>query len=751
MKNGVIRTRIFCLICVLMLMNLIGCGIKKKDIHKNIVQSDKHYTRQILDVPNGEEVTAICKSDSEILYVVTGDGKNSSSLWCVDGSNNWKKEYDIKEILGIEKNVYYEAYPSEEGGLLVQINSAVSETEGPFNSGKLYYIYIDELKNVKEIELKLPEINEQLRNAKEEVDKLNHVVNAKCIDGYMYVVDTNYSIFQIDISNGSSKCVFDSAQYEGSDLETELYIDEFYVYDEHIIMAFEDMIGIEGIVNHKREEEMTERFSEFFSQAKTPLTSFKLSIADNVLWTLCEDKICTYNLDSNESTQYKVIGTNSDEYVSSQVACNENIYATVYSIVDKKTYLYKYTNKEEVVATVSDTMSRKLKIWVLDSGEDSESASIRSFTDKYPNVEVEVEMGIAGNVTPADAIKNLNAQILAGNGPDVIYMDGLDISKYIESGELEDLSGIVKELEDSGDYFNNILEAFSKDNKVYVLPQSVNVIGKVGKKDVIEASEDGSKLLEYIENNKGNHPFIPYYSLNNYLVDQYYKYIKEDILNGTVEKEELCDYFEVSKELIKSQGIVDYPPHTLYLFSSGNYAMAYDEAYEFLICNITSVYTGPMAMDDIAKKNDGMVDYPSKEYMGYYVPCRCMAISSKSENKDIAIEYIKNTLGEDYLSKNTGGCAFTVNKKALVNKNQLEVKLFRNDEVGDLSEEEQKMYDEYLENTISYLETVDKPLTRDVLLDQMFFDEFYRYLNDEAELEAVVDGLLDKYKLYMEE
>ncbi|MDE5930979.1 MAG: hypothetical protein K2H40_00635, partial [Lachnospiraceae bacterium] len=52
--------------------------------------------------------------------------------------------------------------------------------------------------------------------------------------------------------------------------------------------------------------------------------------------------------------------------------------------------------------------------------------------DTFVSYEVGMEEG--GSVTREDAIKKLNTEVMAGNGPDLIVMDGLPFSSYISKG-----------------------------------------------------------------------------------------------------------------------------------------------------------------------------------------------------------------------------------------------------------------------------------------------------------------------------
>ncbi len=70
---------------------------------------------------------------------------------------------------------------------------------------------------------------------------------------------------------------------------------------------------------------------------------------------------------------------------------------------------------------------------------------ISEFQDQYPDIELiyETGEGADGSITMSDRIRALNARILAGDGPDVLLLDGLPVDSYIEKGILEDLTTVL--------------------------------------------------------------------------------------------------------------------------------------------------------------------------------------------------------------------------------------------------------------------------------------------------------------------
>ncbi|MCA5959633.1 hypothetical protein LC724_02430 [Blautia sp. RD014234] len=78
--------------------------------------------------------------------------------------------------------------------------------------------------------------------------------------------------------------------------------------------------------------------------------------------------------------------------------------------------------------------------------------SITAFQGRHSDVMVEYETGMTGKdaVTRSDALKTLNTNIMAGEGPDVPILDGLPISSYIEKGLLMDIGDLVEKAASEG-------------------------------------------------------------------------------------------------------------------------------------------------------------------------------------------------------------------------------------------------------------------------------------------------------------
>lgn len=97
-------------------------------------------------------------------------------------------------------------------------------------------------------------------------------------------------------------------------------------------------------------------------------------------------------------------------------------------------------------------------------------------------------------LTEEDALRALNAAILAGDGPDVIILDNLPLESYIDQGILEDISGLLE----GADVFENITAPFIKDGKMYAVPTRFSMPLLFGARGDVEKYNTFDGLVEGI-------------------------------------------------------------------------------------------------------------------------------------------------------------------------------------------------------------------------------------------------------------
>jgi len=193
-------------------------------------------------------------------------------------------------------------------------------------------------------------------------------------------------------------------------------------------------------------------------------------------------------------------------------------YYAVYNTGSGPGYSLKRYAFDKNVASVPE---KEITVYSL-----TENKTIRQATALYQseNPDTKVNYVVAmeeedGNVT--DYIRALNTELLAGNGADVLVLDGLPVDSYIEKGVLADLKVLVKPLEESGELLNNITGCYEKDGKVYNIPIRFSFPVIAGKPDAIQAADSLANIVNYIKQTD-NKP---------YLKSTTYKRLLEDYLS----------------------------------------------------------------------------------------------------------------------------------------------------------------------------------------------------------------------------
>ena len=80
-------------------------------------------------------------------------------------------------------------------------------------------------------------------------------------------------------------------------------------------------------------------------------------------------------------------------------------------------------------ATLPTQAAQSLYIWALEDSDVIRSAAA-VFANQYPDCDVQLEFGrdaTSQALSDEDIIKNLNTRLLAGEAPDVLFLDGLPI------------------------------------------------------------------------------------------------------------------------------------------------------------------------------------------------------------------------------------------------------------------------------------------------------------------------------------
>ena len=125
--------------------------------------------------------------------------------------------------------------------------------------------------------------------------------------------------------------------------------------------------------------------------------------------------------------------------------------------------LYRYRYDAQATVASDD----ELVIWAMEDSLLLREA-VNTYASEHPEQTVTVEYGqdsLDNGMTVDDVIRTLNVEIFAGEGPDVLVMDGLPVESYIRQGILADLSQI-----DTSGCYENIVQCYTDENGCWALP-----------------------------------------------------------------------------------------------------------------------------------------------------------------------------------------------------------------------------------------------------------------------------------------
>ena len=154
--------------------------------------------------------------------------------------------------------------------------------------------------------------------------------------------------------------------------------------------------------------------------------------------------------------------------------------------------LYRYSFDETLAAA-----TEAIEVWSLNENA-TVRAAIQTFTREHPEcaVNYEVALGEDATLTRDDALRTLNTELLAGEGPDVLILDDTDLEAFTASGLLADLSGAV----DAGALLDCIAEDYvADDGAIPVLPGRFTIpvmAGEAGSLDGVATLDDVLALIQ---------------------------------------------------------------------------------------------------------------------------------------------------------------------------------------------------------------------------------------------------------------
>ena len=462
--------------------------------------------------------------------------------------------------------------------------------------------------------------------------------------------------------------------------EGESYLDSALCGQDFYLLV-EDETGTKQIKKHDLSEQIWENVeNEELVQALKKTTGYGCLAADpsaEMLYT--EGKgIVKYSVEKDETTHAingEVLNSCIDtinEPITGLAVQGENIVVCTAGKSGSESNLY-FLQKEQTKKTEKDKTdtgkNTVLKIYSL-----KENSMIRSslafFRREHTDISINYTVGYTGEdgFSVSDAIRKLNTEIMADEGPDIIVLDNLPVEEYISKGVLEPVTDIVNEKKD--EIFFNMIEGYNKESEIFCVPTTFRIPVIIGNSEVVSA-ESSKAVIDQMEQQES-----PVLTRQDFPYVAMYMFVTSDMVEKDgMNEEKLTAYYndllrlkEMGNVTDKIVGESDYSMNqTVDIFPYGESDVPSDIYFGEAKAGVGQIayVDSYIKLNSARKQADIQFDYLNKSGGNYYIPTEVLGINSRSSYKDAAKEFLSLYLTEEVQNTNTMG--FSINRNSMRN------------------------------------------------------------------------------------
>lgn len=420
----------------------------------------------------------------------------------------------------------------------------------------------------------------------------------------------------------------------------------------------------------------------------------------------------------------------------------------VFFISSHGSKLVEYSQTEDQTNTTEKTYGERagasdtLIIYALEDSRIIRSA-ISNFKTSHPEIKVDfqVEEAEGSTATRSEIIRALNARLFAGDGADILLLDGLPIDSYVEKGVLYDMGGTVL---DNSELYPGIREAYGQGGSCYMIPARIGIPAYAGTKEVIAHAGSLEELAGFALQTE-----LPYFGEISYrkLVEDFYPYYSDMfIMNGSqIDKDGLIQFLTQIKLIADNvpaaekvdKETVD-PWNTLgFGESSLSVSVLNGMSYQWAAEHFSAVRNIDGELITIGDR---------------FVPYSLMGINNASANKELAMEFINEVLSEEIQSVEFLDEGFPVNQRSaqLWQATDKEFIASVMNEAGNYimtSYPDQKERDQLF----GYISNLKTPVYKDEIILEMIVNETDDYFKGAESVEKTVEKIINNAWLYMAE
>ena len=450
-----------------------------------------------------------------------------------------------------------------------------------------------------------------------------------------------------------------------------------------------------------------------------------------------------------------------NEPITGLAVQGENIVVCTAGKSGSESNLY-FLQKEQTKKTEKDKTdtgkNTVLKIYSL-----KENSMIRSslafFRREHTDISINYTVGYTGEdgFSVSDAIRKLNTEIMADEGPDIIVLDNLPVEEYISKGVLEPVTDIVNEKKD--EIFFNMIEGYNKESEIFCVPTTFRIPVIIGNSEVVSA-ESSKAVIDQMEQQES-----PVLTRQDFPYAAMYMFVTSDMVEKDgMNEEKLTAYYndllrlkEMGNVTDKIVGESDYSMNqTVDIFPYGESDVPSDIYFGEAKAGVGQIAYADsyIKLNSARKQADIQFDYLNKSGGNYYIPTEVLGINSRSSYKDAAKEFLSLYLTEEVQNTNTMG--FSINRNSMRNSAavtdspQYYSTIYKNLEDTSGLDLYTLSTDEFNE-LLQFVELADTPVRVDAVVTETVMEQADKILYEGLDVQTAVKTVCDKIDLYLKE
>lgn len=416
--------------------------------------------------------------------------------------------------------------------------------------------------------------------------------------------------------------------------------------------------------------------------------------------------------------------------------------------------LFRY----EYDATAKQDPEQLLSIWTLNENSALRSA-IYLFQKNHPEAAINLEVALDKNSaqTAEDAIKNLNTRILAGDGPDLVVLDGVPAESYAKKGLLKELSSLVN----TEELYSSLVESLG-ENGIYYLPSRLQIPLLISS-DSSESATSLEELVNKVEQGKGpafgsmdstdafgklaedEKPLLSFMDFDELFKLLWDSSAAEIFRDNSVNSESLTALLNAAKEISTKYELIkedDFQGMTMAIAAGGDGEILPWSLTSFINGTaLAAAFTGgSLSLLKISEQGENIYSLFPGLAAGSYLPVNLMGIAENCKNEDFAVEFLQSVFSKESQAAMGSGLPVTMEGY----ESQLN-KLEESDEDNMMFSKEFSMD---IEDIVGGLKT---PMLVDESIKQVVLEQAESYCKGEISLEKAISEIEAGTKIYLAE